>query len=106
MLDLFIPQICIYSEFFYPTDIEEPTISLSSDSPLWREDTVIVLGQPSTPQELVLNCSIEAHPTPTLYWNRRDGNFMREVDIRDSCCAGDGVRFVGWSVNWVVCGAE
>ena len=39
-------------------------------------DTVI-LQQPDTPPEVVLNCTVEAHPTPSLTWTRDDG---RPVD--------------------------
>ena len=38
---------------------------------------IIMLQQPDTPPEVVLNCTVEAHPIPSLTWTRDDG---RPVD--------------------------
>ena len=42
---------------------------------------IIMLQQPDTPPEVVLNCTVEAHPTPSLTWTRDDGNSVDQQQV-------------------------
>ena len=62
------------------SDLDEPVITISSDT-RWSPDTTIILGQSDTPSEVILNCSVEAHPIPTLTWFRDDRITFQEVHV-------------------------
>ena len=61
------------------TDLEQPVITVSSTSTSWTSDAPIIIGQPDSPSEIVLNCSVDAHPIPRVTWTSR--NFIQDVSI-------------------------
>ena len=87
--------ICIFSllnAVLLVNVIPSASISLPTTSPLFSLSLIhpvlsvpiitdsipgannVILQQPDTPSEVVLNCTVEAHPTPSLTWTRDDGS--------------------------------
>lgn len=69
-----------YSPFTL-VDLEQPVVTVSSNPTSWAPDTPIIIGQSDTPSEVILNCSVDAHPIPRLTWTRRNGVIIQEVSI-------------------------
>ena len=64
---------------FYPFPHPVLGVPIISDPVAPVESITVILGQPDTPTQLQLNCSVEAHPIPVLSWNR-DSNISLDGD--------------------------